>query len=287
MISADGSVIEPMASPMPAFADPDIYRDILDGLQIGVSVLNLEKKIIFWSDGAQQITGFARIEVLGHACTDNILLHCNQNSCEMCNQKCPVAVALHDAGPVQGISFIHHKAGHRIPVHICAMPLRDKYGLVIGVIQTFEGEFAINGPHPNRRSMKERGWLDEITGLPNQAMMQCHMREALSALAEFQLPFGVLCFEAVDFGEFRARYGRQAGTSMLQVLARTLRNSVWTDDFVGRWNEDRFLVILMGCSDDELEAISERMFRVQRLRLSPVDQSTLLHRSATAAAGKD
>jgi len=50
---------------MPHFEDPEIYRDILDGLQIGVSVLDLHKKIVFWSDGAEQITGYARIDVLG------------------------------------------------------------------------------------------------------------------------------------------------------------------------------------------------------------------------------
>ena len=80
---------------MPAFRDPDTYRDILDGLQIGVSVLDLQKTIVFWSDGAEQITGYSRIDVLGHDCTDNILLHCNQIGCEMCNEKCPITSALH------------------------------------------------------------------------------------------------------------------------------------------------------------------------------------------------
>src|SRR5271168_3311386 len=101
---------------MPAFPDPETYRDILDGLQVGVSVLDLERKIVFWSDGAEQISGYARIEVLGHLCTDNILLDCNQNQCEMCSEKCPIETAMRDARPAEAISFIHHKSGHRIPV---------------------------------------------------------------------------------------------------------------------------------------------------------------------------
>jgi PAS domain S-box-containing protein len=56
------------------------HRDILDALQIGVSVLDLHKKIVFWSDGAEQVTGYPRIDVLGHSCEENILLHCNQAS---------------------------------------------------------------------------------------------------------------------------------------------------------------------------------------------------------------
>jgi len=247
---------------MPAFQDPEIYRDILDGLQIGVSVLDLQKKIVFWSDGAEQITGYSRIDVLGHLCTENILLHCNQSCCEMCTEKCPVACAIHDAKPVEAVSFIHHKAGHRTPVHTWSIPLRNHRGSIIGIIQTFEGEVAVNGPNPNYQSMKRRGWLDDITGLPNQVMVQSHLRESLGSFAEMQIPFGVVCVEIYDLPELKARYGYDAATSMLQVLARTLRNTVWPTDFVGHWSEGRFMVILCGCSEEALQAVTARMRRM-------------------------
>lgn len=247
---------------MPVFEDPEIYRDILDGLQIGVSVLDLQRKIVFWSDGAEQITGYPRIEVLGHACTDNILQHCNQNSCELCAERCPIVTALHGAKPVESIGFIHHKSGHRIPVHIWAIPLRDRHGSIIGIIQSFEGEVVVNGPNPNDQQMKERGWLDLVTGLPNQAMMQSHLKETLGTFSDLQIPCAVVCIEVHEFAPFRARYGQEAATSMLQVLARTLRNTVWPTDFVGRWSENQFLVILCGCGEDALETVVSRMRRM-------------------------
>ncbi|MGB5155426.1 MAG: diguanylate cyclase [Candidatus Sulfotelmatobacter sp.] len=247
---------------MPAFRDPDTYRDILDGLQIGVSVLDLEKQIVFWSDGAEHITGYSRIDVLGHACTDNILLHCNLNSCEMCNEKCLIAAALHDAKPVESVTFIHHKSGHRTQVHTWAIPLRDKHGSIIGIIQTFEGEFAIAGPDLNDRNMRERGCLDDTTGLPNQAMTHAHLRETLGAFAELQVPFGVVCVEVPELALFRTRNGQVACRSILQVLARTLRNTMWPTDFVGSWSENRFLVILSGCREDALQAVSARILEM-------------------------
>jgi diguanylate cyclase (GGDEF)-like protein/PAS domain S-box-containing protein len=247
---------------MPAFQDPDIYRDILDGLQIGVSVLDLQKKIVFWSDGAEQITGYSRIEVLGHSCTDNILLHCNQSSCEMCANQCSITSALHTAKPVESVGFIHHKSGHRTAVHTWAIPLRDKHGSIIGVIQTFEAEVAINGPDPNDQSMKERGWLDETTGLPNQTMMLSHLRETLGSFTELHIPFGVIWVQVHELNQLRARYGQEAANSMLQVLARTLRNTVWPTDFVGRWSENQFAAILCGCGEDALHAVTGRMRRM-------------------------
>jgi diguanylate cyclase (GGDEF)-like protein/PAS domain S-box-containing protein len=247
---------------MPPFQDPEVYRDILNGLQIGVSVLDLQKKIAFWSDGAEQITGYARIDVLGHSCMDNILLHCSQNTCDMCTDKCPIAIALHDAKPVEAMTFIHHKSGHRTQVHTWAIPLRDKHGSIIGLIQTFEGEFALAGPDPNNRSMKERGCLDDTTGLPNQAVMQAHLREMLGTFTELQIPFAAIFLEFSAFSQFRARYGQVATRSILQVMARTLRNTVWPTDFVGRWSDDRFLVILSGCREDALPAVTQRIERM-------------------------
>jgi diguanylate cyclase (GGDEF)-like protein/PAS domain S-box-containing protein len=249
---------------MPFFKDkdPQIYRDILDGLQIGVSVLDLHKKIVFWSDGAEKITGYARIDVLGHSCAENILLHCNHNSCEMCAGKCPMAAALRDAKPVEAMSSIHHRSGHWTPVHTWSIPLRDEHGLIIGVIQTFQSEFAVQGPSPNDRSMKEQGCLDGETELPNHAMMQSHIREMLGTFDELHIPFGVVCLEVHELGQFRARYGQEAANSILRVLARSLRNSLWPTDFVGRWSEDRFLVILSGCDAEALQAVRERVLKM-------------------------
>ncbi len=244
---------------MPAFNDPDICRDILDGLQIGVSVLDLQKKIVFWSDGAEQLTGYSRIDVLGHSCADNILQHCNQTSCEMCTDQCPISIALHDAKPTEAMTFIHHKSGHRTQVHTWAIPLRDKHGSLIGIIQTFEGEFALGAVGPNDRTMRERGSLDDATGLPNAASMQAHLRELLGTFGELQISFGVICLEIQDLAQFRSRYGQVATRSILQVLGRTLRNTVWPTDFVGRWSEDQFLLILSGCREDALQVVSQRI----------------------------
>src|SRR5271166_3731451 len=256
------ALLRTTASAMSVFQEHETYRDILDGLQIGVSVLDLEKKIVFWSDGAEQIAGYTRMEVLGHSCAESILLHCNQSSCEMCSGNCPMATALHDAQAVEGMSFIHHKAGHWIPVHIWAIPLRNKHGSIIGIIQTFEDDSVVAAPEPVGRSSMARRWLDDLTGLPTQTMMLSHLHTTLRAFTERQTPFGIVCLEAHELSQFRARYGQEACKSILQVMARGLRNTVWPTDFVGHWSESRFLVILSGCNESALQSVCERIAKM-------------------------
>jgi diguanylate cyclase (GGDEF)-like protein len=163
---------------------------------------------------------------------------------------------------MEAMSFIHHKSGHQTQVHIWAIPLRDKHGSIIGIIQTFEGEFALGSPGPSDQSMRERGCLDDATGLPNDVMMQAHLREVLGTFEELQISFAVICLEVSDLIQFRSRYGQVPARAILQVLARTLRNSVWPTDFVGRWSADRFLVILSGCPQDVLQVVTQRILNI-------------------------
>jgi diguanylate cyclase (GGDEF)-like protein len=92
--------------------------------------------------------------------------------------------------------------------------------------------------------------------------MESYLRQTLSSFAELHIPFGVVCVELHQLNQLRARYGLEATVSMLQVLARTLRNTVWPTDFVGRWADGRFLVILCGCDEDALSAVAARMQRM-------------------------
>jgi diguanylate cyclase (GGDEF)-like protein len=107
--------------------------------------------------------------------------------------------------------------------------------------------------------MREQGCVDESTGLPNATMMKAHLRELLGTLRELRISFSVICLRISDLSQFRARYGQVAARSILQVLAHTLRNTVWATDFVGRWDEERFLVILNGCREDALQVVSQRI----------------------------
>jgi len=239
--------------------DPEIYRSILERLPIGICVVDLDRKIILWNDGAEHITERTRIEMLGHRCFDSIVPQCNHTNCNQCTQQCPLTTALHDGKTVEAGFFIQHKAGHRIPVHAWAIPLRDGRGSIIGAIQSFQEPRASDNPDPNEETMKVGGFLDDVTGLANRVMMHSHLRETLGTFAELHIPFSIVCIEATELGKFRTRCGQDAATAMLRVMARTLRNTVWPSDFVGRWSEDQFLVILNGCSEEALQAVGERM----------------------------
>lgn len=246
---------------MTAFHEPDLCRSILESLPSGLCVLDMEKKIVFWSNGAERITGYLRHEVIGHSCVAESLLHCEQSSGARCKDDCPIARTIKTAQPAEAVGLLHHKAGHEFPVRIRAVPVHNGHGSIIGAAETFE-ELQSAAPDLHEYSLKVPGCIDGVTGVASPALMRFHLRQALATFVEVRVPFCVLCLRLEGLQHFRASLGPEAGSSLLRVVARSLESTFWRTDHVGRWCDDQFLVILNGCREESLHSVCDRVTRM-------------------------
>ena len=245
---------------MSEFHDFEICRSILESLPIGLAVIDAQKRIVFWSDGAERITGHPRYEVIGKSsCTGQPLLYCDKADCELCRDDCPLAQTIKNAHSTDSVAFLHHKAGNEIPVRARAVPVRNPHGSIIGAVAIFEDQSQIANADLREDLSTLPGCTDEITSVASHAMMQAHLRDALGTFHELHVPFGVLCFRLEGLNQFRASCSPDAASSLLRVIARTLESGTMRSDFVGRWSDDQFLVILNGCRDDGIVSVRERI----------------------------
>ncbi len=138
------------------------------------------KKIAFWSDGAEPITGNHRHEVVGRPCAGRTLSQCDRsNPCEalwlgMSGRGCDRG---RETQPDRGPSASQTEA--RIPVHIWAVPARDEHGIVVGGQQSFEDRHRHEKAEPCEQGAKDSGYTDEITGIDSRTIMQSHLPETL------------------------------------------------------------------------------------------------------------
>jgi len=244
------------------FDEPEIVRGILESLPIGLCVVDLQKRILFWSDGAERITGHRRHEVIGRSCISNSLLHCDQPGCEFCSEECLLARAMKTSQPTDAAGFLHHKGGHEIPVRIRAVPVRNQHGSVIGAMETFDELQQATSTNDREDNSKLTICIDGVTDVATRSVMNYHLRESLAAFNDMQVPFGILCFRLVGLEHFRAALGSEAASSLLRVVARTLESGLCKTDFIGRWTDDQFLVILNGCYEESLPSVRERVRRM-------------------------
>ena len=206
-----------------------------------------------------RITGHLRHEVIGHSCVAEGLLHCNQPDCEFCTDDSPLARAIKTSHPAEAGGYLHHKSGHEVPVRIRAVPVHNAHGSIIGAAETFEDQPAAASSGDREDSLNLPGHVDDLTGVANPARMQSHLHETLATFSELLVPFGVLCFRLERFEHFRASFGPEATAALLRVVARTIEGALWKSDFVGRWSDDQFLVILKGCREEALCSVRDRI----------------------------
>jgi PAS domain S-box-containing protein len=112
-------------------------RELLDFIYDGVYVVDRNRRIHFWSRGAEAITGHSKEEVMGKCCRDDILNHIDENGVLLCRGECPLVVAIKSNRKIEEKVFPLHKDKHRFPTLTHVAPIKNKQGKIIGAIEIF------------------------------------------------------------------------------------------------------------------------------------------------------
>ena len=115
-------------------------NQILNSLNDGVYVTDLQRRIVYWNQAAERITGWPAGEVVGRTCHDHILCHTDKEGNKLCGQEhCPLhrAIVTDSGSSVPVLVFAHGKDGGKIPVQVSVSPIHDDQGTVIGGVEIF------------------------------------------------------------------------------------------------------------------------------------------------------
>jgi diguanylate cyclase (GGDEF)-like protein/PAS domain S-box-containing protein len=240
---------------------PEHFEAILTGLPNGVYVVNSERKILFWNSGAERITGYRSQEVLGRYCQDNLLMHCDENYTPLC-EDCPLQKTIEDGRPREVNLYLRHKEGHRVPVKVRAVAVRDADGAIIGAAETFDECHDVPElqMHPNAKLV--RNHTDQRTGVSDQPSTERYLAACVQDYAEDHIPFGVLVIAVDDLDQFRGRYGGEAVVKIMHTIATTVAKSLRGGDIVGDWSGNRFLALVVNCPPETLARLVFMLKRV-------------------------
>lgn len=244
---------------MSVFDDPEIFRAVMESLPVGIYLVDRERKIQFWNAGAERITGYLRQDVVGHLCRENILSYRSGTDLAQEGPDTPDAVVIREGKAVEVEAFLHHKEGHRIPVRLRAMPVRNSHGSVIGIAETFEESFSASALDRRHNKLAAYGCLDAETGILNHGVIEGHLKEHLALYREHPVPFAMLLLQVDNLDVLRRTYGGQAIEEILRVAAHSLETGLRPTDFLGRWGENQFVALLNECTAAEAMQAGERL----------------------------
>ncbi len=111
-----------------------------------------------------------------------------------------------------------------------------------------------------RESFKHLAHHDELTGLANRRHLESELARTVARARATHEPVAVLFVDLDDFKQLNDELGHDVGDEALVAVAQALRASMRTNDLVGRWGGDEFLVVAPNASGpDDARSIAERI----------------------------
>ncbi len=107
--------------------------------------------------------------------------------------------------------------------------------------------------------LERQALYDAVTGLPNRAMFDRHIR---SLRVPPEQPFAVLFVDLDRFKAINDTHGHEAGDLALREVGRRISAAVRQDEFCARIGGDEFVVVASGRNETRLHELCKRLVRI-------------------------
>lgn len=244
----------------PEASIPFLSNEVVELLPTALVAVNENLVIIKVNRSFSTFVGRGETELSGHHLTS--FIHPDDIA----------AYAVHHANAV------HHALPYRHELRFLLEDGRDVWALMTGSpTPTGEHIVVINqiiDVTDTKRIVDELAHAatnDDLTGLPNRAMLD---DRANQALARQRRHGGIVAVIYLDLDWFKPvndlhKWGHQAGDAALQELAQRIRDAIRPTDTAARYGGDEFIVV---CGDfvsiDDVDHVAQRIFDAVH---SPID----------------
>jgi diguanylate cyclase (GGDEF)-like protein/PAS domain S-box-containing protein len=227
------------------------YRSIVETAQEGVWVTDPDGGTVFANQKLADILGRSLDEVYAMTATD-----------AAAEEDRPLVAARlkgrRDSGrDLYEVPVVRPDGETRV-VLVSASPLYEDDGRYVGSLGMVTD---ITERKHAEELLERRALFDELTGLPNRALLHDRLRQAL-AQREVTEPIAVLFLDLDGFKLVNDSYGHAAGDQLLRQVAARLRSVVRSADTVGRLAGDEFVILCPGSSHTDAQTLATRAARV-------------------------
>ncbi len=240
------------------------WKTVLDHVHDGVYVTDTERRIVYWNPGAERVTGFPGDRIIGTRCSDDILNHTNDAGDNLCEADCPLAKTLTDGEPREASIYLKHASGHRVPVHVRTVALRDGDNRITGAVETFSDNSRTLVAQRRASDLERAALQDPLTGVGNRHLGESRVISALSESWGLGVDTGVLMVDVDDLKAINDAWGHPIGDQALKIVADTIRLAIRETDLVCRWGGDEFLVLLPGLDARALPRVAQKLTALVR-----------------------
>lgn len=245
-------------------------KSMLESIDEGIYFVDTQRRITFWNNGAEIISGFVKEEMIDRFCYDNILNHVSEQGQRLCHNGCPLHKTLIDGDERKVIVYLHHKDGHRVKILTRVFPIYEE-NKIVGAVEIFReiSESSIKhveySENYSPEELKILAPYDQLTGLPNRRFLESFLNSKIMEFETLEIPFGVLFIDIDDFRNFNNTHGHELGDKVLKAVAKTFASAIRKSDVIGRCGGEEFVGIFPAVSISQLDIIGEKYACLQSI----------------------
>jgi diguanylate cyclase (GGDEF)-like protein/putative nucleotidyltransferase with HDIG domain len=118
------------------------------------------------------------------------------------------------------------------------------------------------------QNAEESAATDHLTGIPNARALEIHLSQELERAAREKTHVGVLVCDLDGFKQVNDRFGHLKGNEVLRCVAKSLRETCRSSDYLARIGGDEFVIVIPNFQGDYSP-------QVERLRAATVKAAQL------------
>jgi diguanylate cyclase (GGDEF)-like protein/PAS domain S-box-containing protein len=262
----------------------------IENLFEGVYTVDADRKILYWNQGAETITGYKSDELICRSCFDNILNHVNEDGVGLCFDGCPLKATIEDGMEREAAVYLQHKSGHRVPVKVRTIPLRDSEQKVIGALELFTENKDEVSLRNSLESYKKQSLEDPLTKAANRRYFLAIIESKIREFKIMGTTFGIAFLDIDDFKHVNDTYGHEVGDKVLKILAETVQSNLRKHDSLGRWGGEEFIILFSDVDSEGLLNAAEKirnLVAASSLRLSDQNLKITVSIGATVNVDND
>jgi diguanylate cyclase len=139
-----------------------------------------------------------------------------------------------------------------------ALNIPDKGSLEISMlIKAFNG--MRSQIHQRQRALEYQALHDALTGLPNRALLQDRLEQAIHVAHRQETGMALLLLDLDHFKEINDTLGHPVGDMVLQKMGQRLSEYLRESDTVARLGGDEFAIIAMDVDEEYAHAFAEKI----------------------------
>ena len=238
---------------------------ILEQIHDSVISTDLNGIITQWNNGAMILHGYSEDEMVGHS-IERLYRDEDLNKLHWIRQQAILHQGFHDQ--IEKVT----KSGEVILADVSVSLLKDNAEKVIGLIhvsQDITHRLKIeNKLREQTQLLNFQAYHDALTGLPNRALFDDRLEQAIANAGRHQEHFGLFFIDLDNFKQINDTLGHHYGDEVLKVVAKRLSGCVRLSDTLARLGGDEFTILVQDLDTSESAAtIAQKIIEVMKPKI--------------------